>query len=62
MDHLWTGARAPARIYIEGYGLPIILTRVADGTYARAMESEEEMSEFTRYLAGDMDRHADMDF
>lgn len=28
---LWSGCRAPARIYIEGSRLPIILTHATDG-------------------------------
>ena len=62
MDHLWSGRRAPARIYIQDYGLPLILTHAFDGTYSHAMSSEEEMNEFAHYLSADIDRHADMDF
>jgi hypothetical protein len=62
MEHLWSGKRAAARVYIQDFDLPLILTHVADGTYAQAMESEEEMNDFADHLAGVMGRHMDMDF
>lgn len=62
MDHVWSGPRAPARVYVQDYSLPLNLTHVADGTYADAMSSEGEMEDFARYLAEDIDRHANMDF
>jgi hypothetical protein len=62
IDHLWSGDRAPARVYIQDWSLPLILTMAQDGTYARAMASVEEMESFARYLGGLMDRSADMDF
>ena len=36
IEHLWSGARTPAKIYIFSE-LPSILTHVLDGTYAQAM-------------------------
>ncbi|WP_290478757.1 hypothetical protein [Hyphomonas sp. UBA1923] len=61
-DHLWSGDRAPAKIYIQEHEHPLILTHVADGKYAEAMSSESAMSEFSMYLAHMMDRYANMDF
>lgn len=62
IDHLWSGPRIAARIYLQDYGLPLILTMAQSGEYQRAMASEDDMVEFTYHLAGLMDRHADMDF
>lgn len=61
LRHLWHGSRAPARHYIFS-NLPSILTHVEDGTYARAMRSEDEMKTFVEYLGGQFDRAADMDW
>jgi hypothetical protein len=60
--HLWSGGRAPAERYIQQSELPLILTHVHDGTYARAMNSVEDMEEFVRHLSGKFDRAADMDW
>ncbi|OWQ97535.1 hypothetical protein CDQ92_11020 [Sphingopyxis bauzanensis] len=60
--HLWTGVRSPAKIYLQDYELPVVLTRVKDGSYAAAMCSDADMEEFARHLAGLFDRHANMDF
>lgn len=62
VDHLWDGERSPARIYIQDYELPLILTYAKDGTYVQCMTSVEEMEAFTDQLAREMDRHANMDF
>ncbi len=61
LQHLWSGARAPARHYVFS-SLPSILTYVGDGTYARAMHSEDEMKTFVERLSGQFDRAADMDW
>lgn len=61
LQHLWSGPRAPARHYIFS-SLPSILTYVGDGTYARAMHSEDEMKTFVEHLSGQFDRAADMDW
>ena len=61
-DHLWSGARTPAKLYIQESGLPLILTQAADGTYADAMSSEEAMTEFMDYQMALHDRYANMDF
>ncbi|MFC5844794.1 hypothetical protein ACFP1J_23795 [Aminobacter ciceronei] len=62
IGHLWSGPRAPAEIYIQRYQLPLILTMVADGSYAQAMASPEEMEQFAHYLAGRFDQATDMDW
>jgi hypothetical protein len=62
IDHLWSGSRSPARIYLQEYNLPLILTMAQKGEYARAMASEDDMTAFAHHLAVLMDRHADMDF
>jgi hypothetical protein len=62
VDHLWSGLRSPARIYLQQYGLPLILSMAQKGEYSRAMASEDDMAAFAHHLAGVMDRHADMDF
>ncbi len=59
--HLWSGSPAPARIYIFSE-LPSILTHVVDGTYARAMKSEQEMTELVEYLGHQFDNAANMDW
>lgn len=61
VDHLWSGPRAPARIYIQDQ-LPLILTMAKSGVYARSMASVEEMTDFANYLSEEMDRSANMDF
>lgn len=60
--HLWTGERSPAKIYLQDYELPVVLTHAKDGTYAAAMCSDTDMGEFAGYLAAMIDRHANMDF
>jgi len=60
--HLWSGPRAAAKIYVQDYALPLILTNVANGACGRAMLSEEAMTEHADHLGRMMDRHANMDF
>ena len=62
VEHLWSGDRGPARIYIEKYDLPLILTLAANGEYARAMVSTDWMNALVNHLQGVMDRSMDMDF
>jgi hypothetical protein len=62
VDHLWSGSRSPARIYIQEYGLPLILTMAQSGEYAHAMASDDDMTAFADHLSELMDRHANMDF
>jgi hypothetical protein len=62
IEHLWDGPRAPAKLYIQDTHLPVILTRVSDGSYARAMYTVEAMPEFIEYLSREADQAADMDW
>lgn len=62
IDHLWSGARAPARLYLQRSSLPIILTMAADGTYSRAMASVEAMQDLVDRLVWEWDRAADMNW
>ena len=61
VKHLWSGSTAPAQEYIES-GLPTILSYVHDGTYAKAMASCKEMSEFLEHLMYRFDSAANMDW
>ena len=61
-SHLWTGWRAGAKFYIQDYELPTILSMAADGTYERAMSSEQTMIDFTEQLAKRIDDAANMDW
>lgn len=60
IDHLWSGPRRSARIYLES-DLPLILSLVAKGDYERAMASESEMIVFTEHLVKMWDDAANMD-
>jgi hypothetical protein len=59
LDHLWAGALAPARHYLFS-ALPSILSYTTDGTYARAMQSEEDMLTFVDGLTRRFEQAADM--
>ena len=61
-EHIWSGDRGPAEIYIQGSGLPVILTMVIDGTYANAMRSTEEMQAFVDHMLQMTDSAANMDW
>ncbi|MEI9996770.1 MAG: hypothetical protein WDM91_19380 [Rhizomicrobium sp.] len=60
--HLWSGARAPAKLYIQDHGMPLILTMAQSGEYQAAMVSEEAMTAFSDHLGQLMDRYSNMDF
>ena len=60
--HLWNGWRAGAKLYIQDYELPAILSMATDGTYERARSSEQGMAEFTEQLARRIDDAANMDW
>ena len=60
--HLWNGWRAGAKLYIQNYELPTILSMTRDGTYERARSSEQGMAEFTEQLARRIDDAANMDW
>ena len=62
LTHLWSGPRAPAKLYIHESQLPVILTRVSDGSYSRAMLSIDEMTTLIDYLSHQFDRAANMDW
>lgn len=62
INHLWSGPRAPAKVYLQEWALPLILSMASSGEYASAMVSVEEMNLFARHLADEMDRSANMDF
>jgi hypothetical protein len=59
---LWSGERKPAKLYIQESELPIILTSIANGTYAKAMSSVKDMKTFIDYLTEEFDRAANMDW
>jgi hypothetical protein len=59
---MWSGAREPARIYIQESGLPLILPHASDGVYLAAMASLKDMTEYVDHLAGEWDRAGDMDW
>jgi len=58
---LWADDRSPAQKYIQESGLPIILTKAADGTYANAMTSDDEMDALIEHLGYQVDQAANMD-
>lgn len=62
IKHLWEGPRAPAELYLQKTTLPVILTNAADGTYARAMSSIEDMEMYIEHLSREVDRAANMDW
>lgn len=59
---LWSGSREGAGLYINETGLPLILTMAADGSYARAMSSIEEMKELVDHLSARFDQATNMDW
>ena len=60
--HLWSGERARLKRHVQDYALPSILTKAIDGTYARAMKSDQDMDEFVEYLTNQIDQAANMDW
>ena len=61
-SHLWNGWRAGAKLYIQDYELPTILSMATDGTYERARSSEQMMVDFTEQLARQFDAARNMDW
>ena len=61
-SHLWSGWRSGAKLYIQDYELPTILSMATDGTYERARSSEQMMVDFTEQLARQFDDAANMDW
>jgi len=62
IEHLWSGSRAPAKLYIQESGLPLNLSFAMNGKYACAMESEEAMGTFLDEQSAIFDRHVNMDY
>ena len=62
IGHLSAGSRKPAWLYIQEFGLPLIMTMAQDGTYQKAMASPEAMEQFALDLAARMDNAANMDW
>lgn len=62
IDFLWSGPRSPAKIYIQESYMPLILSYAVNGTYKKAMASNEEMEAFCHALGEEHDRYANMDF
>jgi hypothetical protein len=61
MDYYWQSNRFPEVIYIQST-LPSILPFASDSTYAKAMESIEDMENLVGYLARAQDDAANMDW
>lgn len=62
VSFLWSDERKPAKLYIQGSDLPIVLTYVSNGTYAAAMSSIKSMKSFVDYLTHEFDRAVNMDW
>lgn len=60
--HLWDGERGRLKRHVQDYALPSILTQAVDGTYERAMASDEAMDSFVEYMSYQMDQAANMDW
>jgi hypothetical protein len=61
MDFYWESKTFPEIIYIQST-LPAILPYASDSTYAKAMNSIEDMESFIDYLTGAHDNAANMDW
>lgn len=61
VGYLWSGPRAPAKIYLAS-NLPTNIYYAVNGAYALAMHSNESMQEFVDYLTEHFDRAANMDW
>jgi hypothetical protein len=62
ISFMWSGAREPAKIYIQESELPLILPYASDGTYSAAMASKEDMQEHIDHMTDEWDRAANMDW
>lgn len=62
ISFMWSGAREPAKIYIQESELPLILPHASDGKYRAAMTSVEAMTEYVDHLSGEWDRARNMDW
>ena len=61
IDYIRTGQLTPAWIYLDE-GLDLVLKTAQSGKYKLAMQSEENMKEFTEYLNFVVDSYANMEF
>lgn len=59
---VWSGAREPAKIYIQESELPLILPHASDGAYQSAMASADDMTEYVDHLSHEWDRATNMDW
>jgi hypothetical protein len=62
ISFLWSGAREPARIYIQESDLPLVLPYASDGTYSAAMASVRAMTEYVDRTGKEWDRAANMEW
>jgi hypothetical protein len=62
ISFMWSGARKPAKVYIQESELPLILPYASDGTYSNAMASVEDMTKHVDHMTGEWDRAANMDW
>lgn len=62
ISFMWSGSRAPAKIYIQESELPLILPHASDGKYLAAMTSIEAMIEYVDHLSHEWGRSANMDW
>jgi len=60
--YLWSGPRETARRYIQDGDLPTILTLAQNGTYAKALTSEDEMEILLDHLGNEWMNAANMDW
>lgn len=61
IEHLWSGVCSPAKTHVFSH-LPSILTYAGDGTYKRAMQSDQAMADFVEHLEHQVDRSVNMDW
>jgi len=62
ISYLWSSDISPAMYYVQESGLTTILTLAKDGTYLRAMKSQEEMEKLVEHLSYQFDRASNMDW
>lgn len=52
----------PVWLYIQEWGLPLIITKAQDGSYQKAIVSPEAMEAYARHLSGQIERSWNMDW
>ena len=62
IEHLWSGPRKAAQLYIQETDLPLILPMASNGTYKTAMQSVDEMQRFIDHLTRRFDDATNMDW